>query len=85
MNRPRDELFADAALTLDEDGRLVVGDLRDRPEDVRHRRALRQDGLELTLFLDLLLERAVLTPERFALLGFRSARTISSGLNGLPT
>src|SRR5262249_42250567 len=69
MDRTRDELFADAALAVDEDRGLEVGDLRDRAEDVRHRRALREDRFELRLFLDLLLERAVLAAERLALLG----------------
>ena len=68
VDGPCDELLADAALALDEHRRLEVGDLRDRSEDLRHRGALREDRLELALLLDLLLQRAVLAPERLALL-----------------
>src|SRR5262249_41536585 len=68
MDRARDELLADAALALDEHRGLEVGDLRDGAEDLRHRGALREDGLELRLLLDLLLQRAVLAAKRLALL-----------------
>ena len=63
----RDELLAGAALSRDEDRRLEVGDLRDRPEDVEHLLALREDGLELVLLVDLLSQGAVLAPQRLAL------------------
>src|SRR5262249_33600832 len=68
VHRAGDELLAHAALSLDQHRRLEVGDLGDGAEDLRHRRALREDRLELALLLDLLLQRPVLPAERLALL-----------------
>ncbi len=79
----RDELLADAALARDEHRGLEVGDLRDGPEDVEHLRALGEDRLELVLLPDLLLERAVLAPQRLALLGLAQREHDLVGLEGL--
>ena len=46
MDGPGDELLARAALPLDEDRRVRLGDALDDPEDLAHRQGVAEDGLE---------------------------------------
>jgi hypothetical protein len=66
-----------------EDGRLEVGDLRNRAEDLEHLLAFGQYRLELAVLLDLLFERAVLTTQRFTFFGLAKREDDLVGLEGL--
>src|SRR5262245_32523422 len=70
MNRARDQLLADSAFAGDEHCGLVVGDLRDRPKDVLHLGALREEIFESMLLSNFLAERPIFATEHFALLCF---------------
>ena len=63
VNRARDQLFADAALTGHEHGRLVLGDFGDGAEDVEHLLTFGQNVVEAMLFANFIAQGAVFAPE----------------------
>src|SRR5262249_31080400 len=67
VNGTSNELFAYAALALNQHRRLEVRNLGDRAKDVPHGWTLRDDRLELSLLLDLFLQGAILAPKSLAL------------------
>ncbi len=70
VERARDELLARPALALNQDRRLVLGNLADRREDFPDRIALPENPVDGLLLAHGLLERAVLASQRFTLFGF---------------
>ena len=65
VNRARDELLAGARFAADENRGVRRGDLLDEPEDVAHRGALADDGLEpVVLQAPLEADRLLREPER---------------------